>query len=214
MMLPATLTEDVGASIARAVDTFGSSPSPGTSVMADCGPFNIMKGDAGVYVNLEDTDVVFPVHGMALRRPMDCDYLCFASDDFEVCFPIETDGDYGADGFPAVGTAPAVHTTDVICDTVCAGIYEPDGKTDDWVRTSYANGKVCHSVQINHGACVTVYEDGAELYLSDEDESFKILAVEGYNARSCMPGLHVITEEGVVFYFRTLGEETTDGGEQ
>ena len=64
------------------------------------------------------------------------------------------------------------------------------------------------------GIFLSVYEDGAELYLSDEDESFKILAVEGYNARSCMPGLHVITEEGVVFYFGTLGEETTDGGEQ
>ena len=211
------LTEKVSDIVSAVVDTFMATPRNGTSVLYNCGSFTLMKCDEGTYLNIGDSEDVFEVHGVSLRRPMDADYLCFATANCEVCFPIDTDEDYDSTPFRYTegDWTDEPDTSDWICDRCCEGFPAPEGKVAGWVRTAYSSGKMGYSIQIHHDACILVDDDVAELCMTDFDESYSVLAVEGYNEDSCMPGLHVVTDEGIIFYFRTKGsEDTTLGGEQ
>lgn len=211
------LTDDVAQVLSRSLEVFRSEPIGGTSVVADCGPFIIMKRDEGAFINIADTEDVFRVYGVALRRPMDLDYLCFITDDCEVCFIIDSDDSYDSTPFECLeeGYVVGPDTSDWICERCCEGFPDPMCAEGGWVRTAYMDGYNIHSIQIHHGACIVMDVEGADITLGSS--TYSVTAVEGYDAHGCMPGLHVITDEDIVFYFRTeLSQQTSDsnGGEE
>lgn len=201
------ITADPSEVLAKVRDAFTASPQPGMSVIADCGPFCLANNGIGVYLNLVGSESVWEVYGAFVRRPMLDDLLCFVTDDAGICFPFDSpapDFEVGMEDCHST-----YDTTDGICDGICEGFPEPDGGI--WVLAVYADGTSEWMAQINHRYAISI-EDAAYLYCEESDDPYEIVSVEAHNCHSCMPGLHVQTEGGVVFYFRTEGLESDDIG--
>ena len=189
--------------LAKVRSAFETAPTSGTSVVFDCGPFFLARNEVGVFLNLNDSDSVWQVYGASVRRALLDDLLCFVADDVSICFPF---GDGSAVPDFEVSTDDAsesMDTTDGICDSICEGFPEPEAR-GIWVPTKYSDGNVEWSAQINHRYVLGITAT-AVLYCEDVEEPFDVMAVEAHSHMSCMPGLHVITDSGIVFYFRTPG---------
>ena len=195
------ISADPSEVLAKVRDVFESTPTNGASYIVECGPFVLAHNDSGVYLNLAESDTVWQVYSATVRRSLMDRLLFFVADDVTVCFPFIASSvvpDFHVDlGCPAESR----DTTEGICDSVCEGFPEPDA-SGVWVPTKWSDGSTEWNAQINHRYLINI-DDEAVICCEDFEQPFEVLAVEAHNSLNEMPGLHVLTVDGITFYFRT-----------